>query len=86
MLLQGPVGPFFKELQEKICDAGYSVKRALFNSGDDLFASGQSCVRFTGTLDAWKSWIQFEILQKRNIVQKLHDITVAPSVARAVVK
>ena len=65
LLLQGPVGPFFKELQEKICDAGYSVKRALFNSGDDLFASGQSCVRFTGTLDAWKSWLQFEILQNR---------------------
>jgi capsular polysaccharide export protein len=65
LLLQGPVGPFFKELQEKLREVGYSVKRVLFNFGDSLFASGQSCVRFTGTLDAWKSWLQFEILQNR---------------------
>jgi capsular polysaccharide export protein len=65
LLLQGPVGPFFKELQEKLSEVGYSVKRVLFNSGDSLFSSGQGCVRFTGTLDAWKSWLQFEILQNR---------------------
>lgn len=65
LLLQGPVGPFLKELQEKLREVGYSVKRVLFNFGDSLFSSGQSCVRFTGTLDAWKSWLQFEILQNR---------------------
>ena len=65
LLLQGPVGPFFKELQLKLFYSGYSVKRVLFNFGDNLFASGLSCVRFTGTFCAWETWMRFEISENK---------------------
>ena len=65
LLLQGPVGPFFKELQLKLIGSGYTVKRVLFNFGDSLFASGLSFVRFTGTLDAWETWMRFEISENK---------------------
>lgn len=50
LLLQGPVGPFFAELQIALDAAGFAVKRVLFNSGDKLFDHGRNSVRFTGIL------------------------------------
>lgn len=40
LLLQGPVGGFFKYLQGHLRDAGFEVKRLVFNGGDILFALG----------------------------------------------
>ena len=65
LLLQSPVGRFFNELQSELLDSGYSVKRVLFNSGDSLFASARGCVRFTGTLDEWETWLRFEISENK---------------------
>lgn len=65
LLLQGPVGPFFSELQKYLGSAGFSVKRVAFNSGDSLFASHDNCLRFTGTLEAWEAWLRFEIAQNK---------------------
>ena len=65
LLLQSPVGRFFNELQSELSDSGYSVKRVLFNSGDSLFASAQDCVRFTGTLDEWETWLRFELSENK---------------------
>lgn len=63
LLLQGPVGPFFAELHKALNLAGLSVRRVLFNSGDRLFSTGQNCVRFSGSLKEWESWLRFEIAQ-----------------------
>lgn len=65
LLLQGPVGPFFRELHRSLSAAEFSVKRVVFNSGDSLFSFNQVCVRFTGTLDAWEAWLRFEIAQNQ---------------------
>ena len=40
LLLQGPVGGFFKYLQSYLRDAGFEVRRVVFNGGDILFALG----------------------------------------------
>lgn len=65
LLLQGPVGPFFRELHRSLSAAGFSVKHVVFNSGDSLFSFNQDRVRFTGTLDAWEAWLRFEIAQNQ---------------------
>ncbi len=64
-MLQGPVGPFFRELHKSLSAAEFSVKRVVFHSGDSLFSFNQDCARFTGTLDAWEAWLRFEIAQNQ---------------------
>jgi len=61
MLLQGPVGPFFAELHEALVAQGSFVDRVIFNAGDRLFASQNSCLRFSGDLGEWETWLRFQI-------------------------
>ena len=63
LLLQGPVGPFFAELQIALYAAGFGVKRVLFNSGDRLFDHGRNSVRFTGILGDWGTWLRLKVAQ-----------------------
>jgi capsular polysaccharide export protein len=63
LLLQGPVGPFFAELQVALSVAGVQTRRVVFNAGDKLFASRCSCAYFTGTLSEWEAWLRFELTQ-----------------------
>jgi capsular polysaccharide export protein len=63
LLLQGPVGPFFSELQTALSDAGFATRSVVFNAGDKLFAPHQNCAVFTGTKSEWETWLRFEIAQ-----------------------
>ena len=63
LLLQGPVGPFFAELQTALSDAGFATRRVVFNAGDKLFAPRQNCADFSGTDSEWETWLRFEIVQ-----------------------
>lgn len=63
ILLQGPVGPFFSELQEALSVAGFVTRRVVFNAGDKLFAPQRNCTYFTGTLCEWETWLRFELAQ-----------------------
>ncbi len=65
LLLQGPVGPFFTELQETLSVVGFATRRVVFNAGDKLFAPPRNAVYFTGTLSEWETWLRFEIAQNR---------------------
>jgi capsular polysaccharide export protein len=65
LLLQGPVGPFFTDLQSALTLSGWSTRRVIFNAGDQIFSSKKDCVRFTGDVDRWESWLQFEISQNK---------------------
>jgi len=66
LLLQGPVGPFFSELQCALQANGFLVRRILFNAGDRAFARCKDgCVRFTGTEIAWEEWLNAEISNNR---------------------
>ena len=62
LLLQGPVGPFFGELEGALRAAGHSVRRVSFNVGDSLFSSSvHRPTRLSLTLDEWESWLKFEL-------------------------
>jgi len=64
LLLQGPVGPFFKELQGRLRSHGWDAQHVTFNAGDRFFANRKEVVRFSGTLDEWETWLRFELTQK----------------------
>ena len=65
LLLQGPVGPFFSDLQKALLGRGFSVRRVLLNAGDRLFGRRYDCVRFMGTAPEWETWLRFELAQNR---------------------
>jgi capsular polysaccharide export protein len=65
LLLQGPVGPFFTELQSAMTLSGWSTRRVIFNTGDQIFSSKKDFVRLTGDVDRWESWLRLEISQNR---------------------
>jgi capsular polysaccharide export protein len=61
LLLQGPVGPFFRDLQAELTAQGLRTKRITFNAGDDLFSTSHITETFTGSLDDWAQWLSKEI-------------------------
>ena len=63
LLLQGPVGPFFCDLQNALFAQGFRPKRIVFNDGDRLFSSHDDTVSFTGSLDDWAGWLSAELRQ-----------------------
>lgn len=57
LLLQGPVGPFFRVLATQLETTGYDVLKVNFNGGDWLFFNGPHTLHFAGTMDAWTDWL-----------------------------
>ncbi len=56
LLLQGPVGPFFKRFARDLHDAGAQVHKLNFNAGDwFFFHSGET---YRGTMEDWPRWLE----------------------------
>jgi capsule polysaccharide modification protein KpsS len=53
LLLQGPVGPFFRRFAEDLRRRGTRVTKVNFNAGDALFFRGKDVIAYDGKLDAW---------------------------------
>jgi capsular polysaccharide export protein len=66
LLLQGPMGPFFRRLDKAFRRQGARVQRICFNGGDFLFANKDNCRHFTGTPDQWEGFID-RFLQRHRI-------------------
>lgn len=64
LLLQGPVGPFFRELQDRLRRHGWDAQHVTFNAADRFFANHEEVVSFSGTLDEWETWLRFDLTQK----------------------
>ncbi len=67
LLLQGPMGPFFKRLSHDLVAHGAAVHKINFNGGDLFFYFNRS-INFTSTIDEWPSFLadyltQFKIDQ-----------------------
>ena len=59
LLLQGPIGPMFTELEARLEENGARVTRVLFNAGDALFCERRpSTYRFTGEEADWRAWLE----------------------------
>ena len=56
VLLQGPVGHFFAQLQDTLDEAGWETVRILFNRGDERFHGKGREVSFTGRMSHWANW------------------------------
>ena len=61
LLLQGPVGPFFKQLHWALASEGHSVRRICFNAGDILFSRRADRHIFIGGPEAWQAWLKAQI-------------------------
>lgn len=57
MLLQGPVGPFFKQLQSDLERNGFDAWRVTFNAGDRLFSSQKKRLSYRGGIQQWSEWL-----------------------------
>lgn len=57
LLLQGPVGPFFRRLQVDLAQAGAKVFKVNFNGGDWLFYP-HDAFNYRGTPQAWPAYLE----------------------------
>jgi len=65
LLLQGPIGPFFRRLARDLTKAGAHVSKINFNGGDWLFYPTQAS-NFQGRMEDWSSYFA-EFLDKQRI-------------------
>jgi len=65
VLLQGPVGPFFKNLALDLQDIGATVHKINFNGGDWFFSS-KDAVNFSGKKEEWKKFFD-NFIEKNKI-------------------
>ena len=65
LMLQGPVGPFFKKLHTYLTQQDCDVWRICFNTGDCFFSSAQNKIFFDGSSEEWHQWLT-ALLSKRN--------------------
>lgn len=56
LMLQGPVGPFFKNLSDDLVRHGATVQKVNFNGGDRHFYPGG--IDYRGTLDTWPDFLK----------------------------
>ena len=57
LLLQGPMGPFFRRFAKELAGFGASVSKVNFNGGDEAFYRGSGAVAYRGSLEAWPTWL-----------------------------
>ena len=56
ILLQGPVGPFFKYLGKGLRACGFRTLKINFNMGDVLYSHGSGTLLFRDTPERWNAW------------------------------
>ncbi len=58
LLLQGPIGPFFKRFAKDLQSAGNRVFKINFNGGDELFFPFGNTCSYTGSPERWGAWLE----------------------------
>lgn len=66
LLLQGPVGPFFRKFATQLEDNGHNVLKVNLNGGDLYFYRHGNYVNYDLTLSDWQFWIE-SLMVKREI-------------------
>ena len=65
LLLQGPVGPFFRELRKYLINRDFDVIKINFNGGDFLFSDRTGSFNFRGSPSDWSAWLKVFIGKRR---------------------
>jgi capsule polysaccharide modification protein KpsS len=58
LLLQGPVGPFFKKLATDLEQQGHNVVKVNLNGGDWFFYHSGNVLNFRDEMPVWPHWIE----------------------------
>ena len=66
LLLQGPVGPFFRRLADDLQREDVRVTKVNLNAGDSLYFRGPEVVHYRGDFEQWGTWLT-ELLRERGI-------------------
>jgi capsular polysaccharide export protein len=61
LFLQGPIGPFFRQLAQRLSRSGHGVCRINFNGGDRLYWSGGPAVDFRGGAAQWPQFFERQL-------------------------
>ena len=62
LLLQGPVGPFFKRLQTYLDHNNFCAWRVSFHTADTLFCNTEKTLQFRGAANEWRAWFHDVLL------------------------
>ena len=65
LLLQGPMGPFFRRLGRAMASARAEVHKINFNPADVLFYPGPNAVAYRGPLDDWPAFLRAFLAEHR---------------------
>jgi capsular polysaccharide export protein len=83
LLLQGPVGPFFKALQSTLNDNGFDAWRMCFTTGDRVYSNKLKRVQFSEAFTEWSTWfeqfltnIQFDCIVLFGSERPLHRVAI----------
>lgn len=66
LLLQGPMGPFFRRFADELTSHGVEVTKVNFNAGDGLFFGGPRALAYRGNREQWPAYLR-ELLRARDI-------------------
>ncbi len=65
LMLQGPVGPFFKKFARQLENRGHNVLKVNLNGGDLYYYHTGKYLNFTSKASVWSSWIESVMVGRR---------------------
>ncbi len=63
LLLQGPMGPFFKRFAMDLEASGRTTYKINFNAGDKHYFNGERCKDFTGAENDWPEFLKRHLIE-----------------------
>jgi len=61
LLLQGPMGPFFKRLAKDLDESGHTVYKINFNAGDRFYFNDENSVDYSGSIAHWPKYLKQQL-------------------------
>ena len=63
LLLQGPMGPFFKRFSKDLKQAGHAVYKINFNAADSFYYKEKNTTQYTDSIENWSKFLEQYIAQ-----------------------
>ncbi len=70
LLLQGPVGPFFRKFASQLEGSGHNVVKVNFNGGDWFFYRSGNYLNYRSSFAAWPAWITQQFVERK--IQRIY--------------
>ncbi|MBM2574786.1 capsular biosynthesis protein [Jannaschia sp. Os4] len=82
LLLQGPPGPFWRDLGRAFETAGHRVVKVNFGLGDRLFWGARAAISYRGRLEDWPAWLA-DLIAREGVTDVIYYADRVPQHARA---